>query len=59
MLLIETSQDILEVKLAVQGAQNAMQSIGKKISPIISGDGICRIFIEPRAELILCLFIQL
>ncbi len=34
-LLIETSQDILEVKLAVQGAQNAMQSIGKKI-PIIA-----------------------
>ncbi len=34
-LLIETSQDILEVKLAVQGAHNAMQKTGKKI-PIIA-----------------------
>lgn len=34
-LLIETSQDILEVKLAIEGSFNAMKRIGKKI-PIIS-----------------------
>jgi len=34
-LLIETSQDILEVKLAVEGSFKAMKRIGKKI-PIIS-----------------------
>jgi len=34
-LLIETSQDILEVKLAIEGSFNAMKRIGRKI-PIIS-----------------------
>ena len=34
-LLIETSQDILEVKLAINGCHDAMQSIGKKV-PLIS-----------------------
>ncbi len=34
-LLIETSQDILEVKLAIEGCQIAMQKTGKKI-PIIA-----------------------
>jgi 5-methyltetrahydrofolate--homocysteine methyltransferase len=34
-LLIETSQDILEIKLAIEGSFNAMKRIGKKI-PIIS-----------------------
>ncbi|MBI5698544.1 MAG: homocysteine S-methyltransferase family protein [Thaumarchaeota archaeon] len=34
-LLIETSQDILEVKLAVEGAQEAMKKIGKKV-PLIA-----------------------
>ncbi len=33
-LLIETSQDILEVKLAIEGSQNAMKKTGKKISLI-------------------------
>lgn len=35
VLLIETSQDILEVKLAIIGSFNAMEKIGKKV-PIIS-----------------------
>ena len=35
VLLIETSQDILEVKLAITGSLNAMEKIGKKV-PIIS-----------------------
>ena len=35
VLLIETSQDILEVKLAITGSLNAMQKVGKKV-PIIS-----------------------
>jgi 5-methyltetrahydrofolate--homocysteine methyltransferase len=35
VLLIETSQDILEVKLAILGSTNAMEKIGKKV-PIIS-----------------------
>jgi 5-methyltetrahydrofolate--homocysteine methyltransferase len=35
VLLIETSQDILEVKLAIVGSFNAMEKIGKKV-PIIS-----------------------
>ena len=35
VLLIETSQDILEVKLAITGSFNAMEKIGK-IVPIIS-----------------------
>jgi len=35
VLLIETSQDILEVKLAIIGSINAMEKIGKKV-PIIS-----------------------
>jgi 5-methyltetrahydrofolate--homocysteine methyltransferase len=35
VLLIETSQDILEVKLAIIGSTNAMEKIGKKV-PIIS-----------------------
>jgi 5-methyltetrahydrofolate--homocysteine methyltransferase len=35
VLLIETSQDILEVKLAITGLFNAMQKVGKKV-PIIS-----------------------
>lgn len=35
VLLIETSQDILEVKLAIIGSSNAMEKIGKKV-PIIS-----------------------
>jgi 5-methyltetrahydrofolate--homocysteine methyltransferase len=35
VLLIETSQDILEVKLAITGSFNAMEKIGKKV-PIIS-----------------------
>ena len=35
VLLIETSQDILEVKLAITGSLNAMDKIGKKV-PIIS-----------------------
>ena len=35
VLLIETSQDILEVKLAILGSINAMEKIGKKV-PIIS-----------------------
>ena len=34
-LLIETSQDILEVKLAIEGCQNAFKKTGKKI-PIIA-----------------------
>lgn len=34
-LLIETSQDILEVKLAIEGSQNAFKKTGKKI-PIIA-----------------------
>lgn len=34
-LLIETSQDILEVKLAIEGAQEAMKKVGKKI-PLIA-----------------------
>jgi 5-methyltetrahydrofolate--homocysteine methyltransferase len=34
-LLIETSQDILEVKLAIEACHNAMKKIGKKI-PIIA-----------------------
>lgn len=34
-LLIETSQDILEVKLAIEGSHNAMKKTGKKI-PIIA-----------------------
>lgn len=34
-LLIETSQDILEVKLAVEGAQEAMKKLGKKV-PLIA-----------------------
>ncbi len=34
-LLIETSQDILEVKLAIEGSQNAMKKTGKKI-PLIA-----------------------
>lgn len=34
-LLIETSQDILEVKLAIEGAQEAMKKIGKKV-PLIA-----------------------
>lgn len=34
-LLIETSQDILEVKLAIDGCHNAMKKTGKKI-PIIA-----------------------
>ena len=33
-LLIETSQDILEVKLAVEASHTAMENIGKKISII-------------------------
>jgi 5-methyltetrahydrofolate--homocysteine methyltransferase len=35
VLLIETSQDILEVKLAITGSFNAMEKIGKRV-PIIS-----------------------
>lgn len=35
VLLIETSQDILEVKLAIVGSFHAMEKIGKKV-PIIS-----------------------
>jgi 5-methyltetrahydrofolate--homocysteine methyltransferase len=35
VLLIETSQDILEVKLAITGSFKAMEKIGKKV-PIIS-----------------------
>jgi 5-methyltetrahydrofolate--homocysteine methyltransferase len=35
VLLIETSQDILEVKLAIVGSFNAMEKTGKKV-PIIS-----------------------
>ncbi|MGB5089999.1 MAG: homocysteine S-methyltransferase family protein [Nitrososphaeraceae archaeon] len=35
LLLIETSQDILEVKLAITGSFNAMEKTGKKV-PIIS-----------------------
>jgi 5-methyltetrahydrofolate--homocysteine methyltransferase len=35
VLLIETSQDILEVKLAITGSFNAMEKTGKKV-PIIS-----------------------
>ena len=35
VLLIETSQDILEVKLAITGSFNTMEKIGKKV-PIIS-----------------------
>jgi 5-methyltetrahydrofolate--homocysteine methyltransferase len=35
ILLIETSQDILEVKLAITGSFNAMEKTGKKV-PIIS-----------------------
>lgn len=34
-LLIETSQDILEVKLAIEGSQDAMKKVGKKI-PLIA-----------------------
>ena len=34
-LLIETSQDILEVKLAIEGSQQAMKKTGKKI-PLIA-----------------------
>ncbi|WP_042687281.1 homocysteine S-methyltransferase family protein [Candidatus Nitrosotenuis chungbukensis] len=34
-LLIETSQDILEVKMAIEGAQEAMKKIGKKV-PLIA-----------------------
>ena len=34
-LLIETSQDILEVKLAIQGCHNAIKKTGKKV-PIIA-----------------------
>lgn len=34
-LLIETSQDILEVKLAIEGSHQAMEKIGKKI-PLIA-----------------------
>jgi 5-methyltetrahydrofolate--homocysteine methyltransferase len=34
-LLIETSQDILEVKLAIEGSHEAMKKIGKKI-PLIA-----------------------
>jgi len=34
-LLIETSQDILEVKLAIEGCHNAMKKAGKKV-PIIA-----------------------
>lgn len=34
-LLIETSQDILEVKLAIEGSQNAMKKTGRKI-PLIA-----------------------
>jgi 5-methyltetrahydrofolate--homocysteine methyltransferase len=34
-LLIETSQDILEVKLAIEGCHNAIQKTGKKV-PIIA-----------------------
>jgi 5-methyltetrahydrofolate--homocysteine methyltransferase len=34
-LLIETSQDILEVKLAIEGAHDAMKKTGKKI-PLIA-----------------------
>ncbi|MBM2852495.1 MAG: methionine synthase [Candidatus Nitrosotenuis sp.] len=34
-LLIETSQDILEVKMAIEGAQEAMKNLGKKV-PLIA-----------------------
>ncbi len=34
-LLIETSQDILEVKMAIEGAQEAMKKTGKKV-PLIA-----------------------
>ena len=34
-LLIETSQDILEVKMAIEGAQEAMEKAGKKV-PLIA-----------------------
>ena len=34
-LLIETSQDILEVKMAIEGAQDAMKKTGKKV-PLIA-----------------------
>ena len=34
-LLIETSQDILEVKMAIEGAQEAMKNTGKKV-PLIA-----------------------
>lgn len=34
-LLIETSQDILEVKMAIEGAQDAMRKTGKKV-PLIA-----------------------
>ncbi|MCA2003870.1 MAG: homocysteine S-methyltransferase family protein [Candidatus Nitrosotenuis sp.] len=33
-LLIETSQDILEVKLAIEGAKQAMEDVGKKVALI-------------------------
>jgi 5-methyltetrahydrofolate--homocysteine methyltransferase len=33
-LLIETSQDILEVKLAIEGAEQAMKDTGKKVALI-------------------------
>ncbi|MEW6044286.1 MAG: homocysteine S-methyltransferase family protein [Thermoproteota archaeon] len=34
-LLIETSQDILEVKLAIEGSQEAMKKVGKRV-PLIA-----------------------
>ncbi|MEM3064511.1 MAG: homocysteine S-methyltransferase family protein [Candidatus Nitrosotenuis sp.] len=34
-LLIETSQDLLEVKLAIEGSQEAMKKVGKKV-PLIA-----------------------
>jgi 5-methyltetrahydrofolate--homocysteine methyltransferase len=33
-LLIETSQDILEVKLAIEGAKQAMEDVGRKVALI-------------------------
>jgi 5-methyltetrahydrofolate--homocysteine methyltransferase len=46
-LLIETSQDILEVKLAINGCHDAMQKIGKKI-PLI-----CNVTLDQYGKMLL------
>ncbi len=51
-LLIETSQDILEVKLAIEGSDNAMKRIGKKI-PII-----CNVTLDRYGKMLLGTNIQ-